>query len=60
MTVIDETIKALTAISDGYTVFPSEGYVVVKNPDFEEDNGSNPNLVIDIQEISYLLKGLTK
>jgi hypothetical protein len=48
---MDETIRALRAIVSGYhPAIHDERYIVVENPDFEEDNGENPNLVIDFEE----------
>lgn len=51
--------KALKAIADGYTYriqtpdfdtgWPS-GFIAVDNPDFKEDNGSDPFLVIEYIE----------
>lgn len=52
----DEVIAALRAVCEGYTQIPTEGYIVVKNPDFQEDNGSNPHLVIDCQRLITFLE----
>lgn len=48
---MNETIRAIRAIVYGYhpTVY-DERYIVVENPEFEEDNGQNPYLVIDFEE----------
>ena len=48
---MDETIRALRAIVSGYhPAIHDDRFIVVENPDFEEDNGENPNLVIDFEE----------
>lgn len=48
---MNETIRALRAIVSGYhPTIHDERFIVVENPDFEEDNGENPNLVIDFEE----------
>lgn len=41
-------LKALRAIADGYGYRIAAGFIVVENPKFEEDNGSNPKLVIEL------------
>lgn len=47
-----ELRKALRAIAWGYDVDSAEDtYIIVENPDFEEDNGENPNLVIDVNSL---------
>lgn len=51
-----EAIKALEAICEGYPQKPSDGYIVVENPDFQEDNGTNPNLVIDVADLIHYLE----
>lgn len=43
-----EALKAFQAIADGEKwEIAGTGYLVVRNPDFQEDNGSNPNLVVE-------------
>ncbi len=40
--------KALKAIAEGYPVSAKfDQFVVVSNPEYQEDNGSDPNLVIN-------------
>jgi hypothetical protein len=48
-------IKTLRALCSD-TPLSVEGYICVQNPDFQEDNGSDPNLVIDVQELIYYLE----
>lgn len=51
-TVSRNTYKTLKAIAEGYMVVGEQDrYIVVSNPDFQEDNGSDVNLVIDIEEL---------
>lgn len=58
---MDETIRALRAIVGGYhPTIHDERYIVVENPEFQEDNGSNPNLVIDFEEAKKWLTCQTK
>lgn len=53
-------VDALRAIEQGYDTkvtdpHPSGRMIVVENPDFKEDNGSSPNLVIDVGELADAL-----
>lgn len=50
-----EIHAALHAICEGYPVQIAGRYIIVENPDFQEDNGSNPNLVIDVGLLLALL-----
>lgn len=44
--------KTLKAIAEGYPIqVLDDRYIIVENPEFEEDNGKNPNLLIDVQEL---------
>jgi hypothetical protein len=44
--------KALRAIAEGYGVQPIEDqYILVENPDFKEENGDDPYLLIDVAEV---------
>lgn len=43
---------ALKVIAEGYPIqLIDDRYIIVKNPNFKEDNGSNPNLLIDVMEV---------
>jgi hypothetical protein len=54
-------VKALMAIAEGYPVSGADDqYIVVDNPDFQEDNGQSPKLVIDVfmfRELAQRLDG---
>lgn len=50
-----EIHEALQAICDGYPGEIKDGFLIVRNPDFEEDNGKNPNLVINASLLLALL-----
>lgn len=57
MTELQEAKKALEAISMGYKVYGSDdGYISVVNPDFKEDDGSNPYLVLNIHDVELVKK----
>lgn len=53
-------IKTLTAICEGYSPQPAEGYIVVENPDATPEalalGGVDPNLVIDCGELISFIK----
>lgn len=47
-----DTLKALRAIAEGYQVESRDDrFIVVRNPEFQPDDGSNPNLVIDVDAL---------
>ncbi len=50
-----EIWEVLTAIIDGYHGKVEDGFIIVENPDFQEDNGTNPNLVIKAADLLMLL-----
>lgn len=44
--------KVLIAIAEGYPVFGLlDRYILVDNPDYEQDNGKDPRLLFDIREL---------
>lgn len=44
-----EVIDALNAIAQGYPITVADDrYIVVENPDYMEDRGDNPYLLIDV------------
>ncbi len=48
MTTLQNAEKVLAAIAQGYPVQGRDDrYIVVENPDYQPDNGSDPNLVLD-------------
>lgn len=54
---VEGIIKALQAIADGYAV-KTDGmgeYIQVENPDYQEDRGDDPYLVIDMKEVIAML-----
>lgn len=50
-----EIWDALTAIVDGYEGRVEYGFIWVKNPNFKEDDGSMPVLVIEANFLRSLL-----
>lgn len=55
----DEFWAALYAIAEGYKVSGHhDRIIVVENPRFKEDDGSNPNLVIDVEDFYQIWKQL--
>ncbi len=50
--------KVIDALAEGYKwrvepLIPA--ILVIENPDFKEDNGSNPNLVADVNDLIHML-----
>ncbi len=44
----DSTMVALRAVAQGYPIETQDDrYIVVENPKYQPDDGSNPKLVID-------------
>ena len=52
MTDIKEVLEAIYA---GYPGEIKDGYIIVRNPKYEPDNGANPSLVISAAMILLLL-----
>jgi len=47
-----EVLKALIAIAEGYSVRgEADRFVIVENPKFKEDDGSDPHICIDTFEL---------
>lgn len=47
-----ELRRALVAIAEGYPIrCDKDRYIVVENPSFQEDDGSDPFLVIDVRKL---------
>ncbi len=56
----EEAMNALQYIAEGYAIEVREDrYIAVENPDFEEGDGSNPYLVIDVWELPSLAIRMT-
>lgn len=52
MNAWENLIKALRAIAEGYPVEGHEDrFVVVENPKYKPDDGSNPLLAIDVDSL---------
>lgn len=50
---IEALRRPLQAIAEGYPVRAEQDrYIIVEDPDFQPDNGSNPRLVIDIRALT--------
>ena len=44
----------LQAIAEGYPLtVQDDSYIIVENPDYIPDNGEDPNLVIDMNDIRW-------
>lgn len=50
-----DILEVLEAIADGEEGFISDGFITVKNPYYQPDNGTNPNLVVHASAILMLL-----
>lgn len=50
-------LKALRAIAEGYPVRGEDDrYIIVENPDYKPDDGSDPNLLIDLHNLPEILE----